>query len=69
MATCVVLLERLASGLGVRFIVDVAPSGRAAAALPPDEQVVGDATSVDGTRLLVAAGEGRPTKRGGVARS
>ena len=50
------LLERLASGLGMRFIVDVAPPGRAAAPLPPDVQVVGDATGADGTRILVAAG-------------
>lgn len=49
-------LERLASVLGLRFIVDVAPAGRAAATLPPDVQVVGDATAADGTRLLVAAG-------------
>jgi hypothetical protein len=49
-------LERLASVLGLRFIVDVAPPGRAAAALPPDVHVVGDTTGVDGTRVLVAAG-------------
>ncbi len=49
-------LERLASVLELRFIVDVAPPGRAAAALPPDVRVVGDATSADGTRLLIAAG-------------
>lgn len=49
-------LERLASVLGLRFIVDVAPPGRAAAALPPDVHVVGVATGPDGTRVLVAAG-------------
>jgi ribosome-binding protein aMBF1 (putative translation factor) len=49
-------LEQLASGLDLRFIVDVAPPGRAAAALPPDVQVVGDATDANGTRILVAAG-------------
>ncbi len=49
-------LERLASVLGLRFIVDVAPAGRVAAELPPDVQVVGDATGADGTRVLVAAG-------------
>jgi ribosome-binding protein aMBF1 (putative translation factor) len=49
-------LERLASVLGLRFIVDVAPPGRPAAALPPDVHVVGDATGADGTRVLVAAG-------------
>ena len=49
-------LERLASVLGLRFIVDVAPPGRAAATLPPDVHVVGDATGADGTRVLVAAG-------------
>jgi ribosome-binding protein aMBF1 (putative translation factor) len=49
-------LERLASVLGLRFIVDVAPPGRAATALPPDVHVVGDTTGVDGTRVLVAAG-------------
>lgn len=49
-------LERLSSVLGLRFIVDVAPPGRAAAPLPPDVRVVGDAISADGTRVLVAAG-------------
>lgn len=49
-------LERLASVLGLRFIVDVAPAGRVAASLPPDVRVVGDATGADGTRVLVAAG-------------
>lgn len=49
-------LERLASMLGLRFIVDVAPPGRVAAALPPDVKVVGDITGTDGTRILVAAG-------------
>lgn len=49
-------LERLASVLGLRFIVDVAPAGRAAAALPPDVHVVGSATGASGTRILVAAG-------------
>lgn len=49
-------LERLASGLGLRFIVDVGPVGRGAAALPPDVRVVGDSIGVDGTRVLVAAG-------------
>ncbi len=49
-------LERLASVLGLRFIVDVAPPGRAPAALPPDVHVVGDTTGADGIRVLVAAG-------------
>jgi ribosome-binding protein aMBF1 (putative translation factor) len=49
-------LERLASVLGLHFIVDVAPPGRAAAVLPPDVRVVGEATGADGTRVLVAAG-------------
>ena len=49
-------LGRLASVLGLRFIVDVAPAGRVAATLPPDVQVVGDSTGADGTRVLVAAG-------------
>jgi DNA-binding XRE family transcriptional regulator len=49
-------LGRLASVLGLRFIVDVAPPGRGLAALPPDVQVVGDSTGADGTRVLVAAG-------------
>jgi transcriptional regulator with XRE-family HTH domain len=49
-------LERLASGLGLRFIVDVTPPGRTAAALPPDVHVVGEATGADGTRVQVAAG-------------
>ncbi|MBI3978472.1 MAG: helix-turn-helix transcriptional regulator [Chloroflexi bacterium] len=48
-------IERLAGALGIRFIVDVAPPGRAAA-LPPDMHVVGDATATDGTRVRVAAG-------------
>lgn len=49
-------LERLAGVLGLRFIVDVAPPGRAAVVLPADVQVVGDASRTDGTRVLVAAG-------------
>jgi ribosome-binding protein aMBF1 (putative translation factor) len=49
-------LERLARLLGLRFIVDVVPPGREAAALPPDVQVVGNSVSADGTRILVAAG-------------
>ena len=49
-------LERLAGVLGLRFIVDVTPPGRIAAALPPDVRVVGEATGVDGTRILIAAG-------------
>jgi DNA-binding XRE family transcriptional regulator len=49
-------LERLAGGLGLRFIVDIVPPGRAVAGLPPDVHVVGDATGPDGTRVLVAAG-------------
>lgn len=49
-------LERLAGVLGVRFIVDVAPRGRAEAALPRDVRVVGGAVGADGTRVLVAAG-------------
>jgi ribosome-binding protein aMBF1 (putative translation factor) len=49
-------LERLASVLGLHFIVDVAPPGRAVAVLPPDVRVVGEATGADGTRVLVAAG-------------
>ena len=50
------MLERLARGLGLHFILDVAPPGRAAAALPADVRVVGDAIGADGTRILVAAG-------------
>ncbi|MBI3979076.1 MAG: helix-turn-helix transcriptional regulator [Chloroflexi bacterium] len=49
-------LERLASVLGLRFIVDIAPPGRAAATLPPDVRILGDTTGADGTRVLVAAG-------------
>lgn len=49
-------LQRLASALGLHVIVDVAPPGREAVSLPPDVRVVGDATDVDGTRVLVAAG-------------
>jgi ribosome-binding protein aMBF1 (putative translation factor) len=49
-------IEHLASVLGLRFIVDVAPSGRNSAALPPDVRVVGEATSADGTRVMVAVG-------------
>jgi ribosome-binding protein aMBF1 (putative translation factor) len=49
-------LERLATLLGLRFIVDVAPAGRAAASFPADVQIVADATDKDGTRVLVAAG-------------
>ena len=50
------MLERLARVLGLRFIVDVAPPGRATTTFPPDVQVVGDETGADGTRILVAAG-------------
>lgn len=50
------MLERLVSVLGSRFIIDIAPAGRAAAALPADGRVVGNATGADGTRVLVAAG-------------
>ena len=49
-------LERLAGALGLRFIVDVSPAGRATTALPPDVRIVGDVTGVGGTRVLVAAG-------------
>ena len=49
-------LERLASVLELRFIVDVAPPGRVPTTLPPDVHVVGDATGADGIRILVAAG-------------
>lgn len=49
-------LERLASVLDLRFIVDVSPPGRAPAAFPPDVHVVAKATGPDGTRVLVAAG-------------
>ena len=49
-------LERLASVLGLRLIVDVAPAGRASATFPPDVHIVAEATSTDGTRVLVAAG-------------
>ena len=49
-------LARLAGVLGLRFIVDVAPPGRAAVVLPADVRVVGDASGTDGTRVLVAAG-------------
>lgn len=49
-------IERLVRVLGLRFIVDVAPSGREAAPLPPEVRVVGEATGADGTRVLVAAG-------------
>lgn len=48
-------LERLASVLGLRFIVDVAPAGRAAATFPPGVRIVADATGTSGTRILVAA--------------
>lgn len=50
------MLERLTRVLGLRFIVDVGPAGRAPTALPPDVQVVGDAIGADGTRILIAAG-------------
>ena len=49
-------LERLASVLDLRFIVDVAPAGRIAATLPSDVLIVGDSTGPDGTRVMVAAG-------------
>lgn len=53
------MLQRLASRLGLRFIVEVAPAGEAAPAnavtLPPGMEVVEDVTA-DGSRVRVAAG-------------
>lgn len=51
-------LGRLAGVLGLRFIVDVAPPGAAAPqlVLPPGVVVVQDATGLEGSRVLVAAG-------------
>lgn len=53
------MLQRLARTLGLRFIVEVAPTGIAAPAsaltLPSGVEVVEDVT-VDGSRILVATG-------------
>jgi transcriptional regulator with XRE-family HTH domain len=50
-------LERLASALGIRFVVDVAPVARRdQQAAPPGLTVVQDVTGQSGGRLLVAAG-------------
>src|SRR5207244_297547 len=57
-------LERLASVLGLRFVVDVAPSSRSAEmAPPPGLTVVGDVTTAGGGRGLVPAASGRPRTR------
>ena len=52
------MLGRLASVLGTRFIIDVAPAGDRTEelALPPGLSVVQDTTSPDGSRVLVATG-------------
>ena len=54
------ILQRLAGALGLRFIVDVAPTGAGAPAsaltLPAGVEVVEDATA-DGSRVLVATGK------------
>lgn len=50
-------LERLATGLGLRFVVDVAP-GRSGGhlVLPPGLRVVQDVETTGGGRVVVAAG-------------
>ena len=53
------MLQRLAKVLGLRFIVDVAPSDKASAAplsYPPGIEVIEDLSTSDGTRVRVAAG-------------
>lgn len=50
-------LERLASALGMRFVVDVAPASRRdQQAVPAGLKVVQDVTGQSGSRVLVAAG-------------
>ena len=50
-------LQRLAKGLGTRFILEVAPPDRAdEVVLPAGVEVLTDVTLADGTRLLAAAG-------------
>ncbi len=52
-------LGRLASVLGLRFVVDVAPAGERSEelALPRGLAVVQEATGPDGSRILIAAGQ------------
>lgn len=53
------LLQKLAGVLGLRFIVEVAPTGVSAPehalALPPDVEIVEDVIT-EGSRVMVAAG-------------
>lgn len=50
-------LERLATVLGLRFVVDVAPGDRAdQPPLPAGVRVLEDLTTAGGSRVLVAAG-------------
>jgi transcriptional regulator with XRE-family HTH domain len=53
------MLRRLARSLGLRFVVEVAPTGENtpenALTLPPGMEIVEDVTA-DGSRLLVATG-------------
>lgn len=53
------MLQRLATVLGLRFIVEVAPAGRSSAeplSLPSDVELVHDVTTADGSRVRVATG-------------
>lgn len=49
-------LERLAKGLGMRFIIDVAPPGRDETTLPPDVQAIARSDGADRVRTVIAAG-------------
>lgn len=48
------MLQRLAKGLGRRFIVAVSPQDQPDLPLPAGAEVLADVTSPDGTRLIVA---------------
>ena len=50
------MLQRLAKGLGLHFILSVAPDGTGDLSLPPGVEVLSDVTSPDGSRVLAAVG-------------
>src|SRR5439155_15391676 len=49
-------LQRLAKGLGLRFIVAVAPDQSTDLSLPEGVQILADVVLTDGSRVLAAAG-------------
>jgi transcriptional regulator with XRE-family HTH domain len=50
------MLQRLSEHLGLRFVLDVAPSAAAALALPPGLVPAQEVTTLEGARVLVATG-------------